>query len=72
MAFCVLVSSTVKEDVGCNDILLHKLELGDNLKAGFPRNNIGIQIAASPWQLLMAEFGNAIYHVTGNSFSDGI
>ena len=30
--------------------------LGDNLRVGFPSNNIGIQIAVLPWQLFMMEF----------------
>ena len=41
----VLTSSTVKEHIGCNDVSLHKLELGDSLSVGFPGNNIRIQIA---------------------------
>ena len=58
-----LISWTVKEDIGCNGVARHKLELlmGDNLRVGFPRNNnIGIQIAASPWQVFMLEFGIAV------------
>ena len=35
MHLIVLISSTVKEDVGCNDVSLHKLERGDNLRVGF-------------------------------------
>ena len=42
MHLIMLISSTVKKDVGCNDLSLHKFELGDNLRVGFPRNNIGI------------------------------
>ena len=40
MHLVVLISSTVKEDVGCNDVSPHKLELRDNLRVGFPRTNI--------------------------------
>ena len=60
MHLIVLISSTVKEDVRCNDVSLHKLERGDYLRVGFIRNNIGFQIAALPWQLLMVGFGIAI------------
>ena len=60
MHLIVLISSTVKAGVGYNDVSLHKLELGNNLRVGFPRNNVGIQITALPWQLLMVEFGIAI------------
>ena len=36
-------SSTVsEEDIGCNDVSLHKLELGDSLSVVFPGNKIGI------------------------------
>ena len=56
----MLISSTVKEDVGCNDVSLHQLELENTPRVGFPRNKIGIQIAALPWQLLVVESGIAI------------
>ena len=56
----VLTSSTVKEHIDCKDVSLHKLELGDSLSVGFPGNNIRIQIAVLPWQLLMMEFGIAV------------
>ena len=52
-----LTSSTVQEDIGCNNVSLHKLELGDSLSLGFPGNNIGIQTAVLPWQLLVMGFG---------------
>ena len=64
----------MKEDIGCNGVSLHKLELGDNLRVGFPGNNIGIQIAVLPRQLLM-EFGIAnlgLPFYLGNSVFDGI
>ena len=64
MHFIVLISSTAKEDVGCNEVSLHKLELGDCVGVGFLRGNIGIQIAALPWQLMILEFGIAIFTLT--------
>ena len=74
MHLTVLTSSTaMKEGVGCNDLSLHKLELGANLRVRFPRNNnIGIQIATLPWQLLMVEFWDYHSLYPGNSFSDTI
>ena len=56
MYLIVLIGSAVKEDIGCDDVSLHKLQLGDNPRVAFPGNNIGTQIAGLPWQLLM-EFG---------------
>ena len=55
-----LTSLTVKEHIGCNDVSLHKLELGDSLSVGLPGSNLGIQIAVLPWQLLMVEFVIAV------------
>ena len=50
----------MKEDIGCNGVSLHKLELGDSLSVGFPGNNISIQTAVLLWQLLLMEFGIAV------------
>ena len=48
----VLISSTVKEEIGCEDVSLHKLELGDDLlaKGRMSSTNIRIQIAVLPWR----------------------
>ena len=47
----IIISSTLKEDIGSGGVSLQKLEVGDDLRVGFPSNSIVIQIVALPWQL---------------------
>ena len=51
----IVISSTLKEDIGCVGVSLHKHEIEDDLRVGFPSNSIGILIALFPWQSLMME-----------------
>ena len=48
----VLSSSTVKQDIGCYDVSLHKLELGHDLRIQVPSITTSIQVAVLPWQLM--------------------
>ena len=62
----------MKEDISCNDVVLHKLDLGDNLSVGFSANHVSFQSTVLPWQLLIIKFsirvkvelalGNCCFH----------
>ena len=38
----------MKEDIGCDDVSLHKIGLGDDITVGFPTIYTGVQIAVLP------------------------
>ena len=48
----VLSSLTVKQDIGCYGVSLHKLEFGDDLRIRVPSVTTSIQVAVLPWQLM--------------------
>lgn len=53
--------SPVKNCTGNNDISLSKLALRGNQTVEFPGDKVtGVQMAVSPWQLVIMEFGIAV------------